>query len=227
MEDSIRLAIIGDYNFAYHSHNATNQAIAHCEEILDLTINFYWLNEKEWCDSNLNFDENYDGVIIAPGPYQHVFYLKSIIDQLRNSKVPVLATGECFKILVEDFFERQGYKIQDEKIISENLIEGNYFTSVNLQQLSKALTKLYEIKSTIEYSSSRFSILPQYTEMLNLEFEIGARNQYFDPEILIYKNHRFFVATMFCPQIVSTRDLPHPLITKMIKTVIKNKQAVK
>lgn len=226
MEDNLRLAIIGDYNFAYHSHNATNQAIAHCEDILDMNINFYWVKEKECCEENIDFEEAYDAVIIAPGPYEQIFYIKSIINKLMKSKCPVLATGDCFKILVEDFFERHDYKLHDEKIISDNLIEGNYFTSVNLQQLSKSLGKLYEIKSTTEYSSSRFSVLPQYTELLNAEFEIGARNQYFDPEILIYKNHRFFIATMFCPQIISTRDLPHPLITQFIKTAVKQKQRV-
>jgi CTP synthase (UTP-ammonia lyase) len=50
MEEVLRIAIIGDYNFAYNSHNATNQALQHVEAVLDQPLNFYWLNEKECCE---------------------------------------------------------------------------------------------------------------------------------------------------------------------------------
>lgn len=67
MEDSLRIAVIGDYNFAYHSHNATNQALQHCEDVLEIPINYYWLNERECCEENLDFYTDYDGVLIARG----------------------------------------------------------------------------------------------------------------------------------------------------------------
>jgi CTP synthase (UTP-ammonia lyase) len=141
-----------------------------------------------------------------------------------QKKTPVLGTGDCFKILVEEFFSSKGFDQQREKIISDNLIEGNYFTGIILDQLSTEYTKLYTTKATTEYSSSRFSILPQYSEILSEGFEIGARNQFFDPEILKSKAHPYFVFTMFCPQIVSTKDLPHPIFTQFIKQAQKNKE---
>lgn len=226
MEETLRIAIIGDYNFAYHSHNATNQALQHCEDVLEMPINYYWLNERECCEENVNFSNEYDGILVAPGPYQQTFYFQSIISKLLQQKTPVLGTGDCFKILVEQFFTSKGFDQQYEKIISENLIEGNYFTGIILDQLSGEFSKLYSNKATTEYSSSRFSILPQYSEILSSGFEIGARNQFFDPEILKAKEHPFFVFTMFCPQIVSTKDLPHPIFTHFIKQVRKNKESI-
>jgi CTP synthase (UTP-ammonia lyase) len=74
-------------------------------------------------------------------------------------------------------------------------------------------------KGISEYSSSRYSVLPQYSELLAEEFEIGARNQYFDPEILKLKAHVCFIFTMFCPQIISSSDLPHPIFTYFLKSV--------
>jgi CTP synthase (UTP-ammonia lyase) len=53
------------------------------------------------------------------------------------------------------------------------------------------------------------------------DFEIGARNQYFDPEIIKLKAHKFFMFTMFIPQMNSTEDIPHPIITYFIKNVIR------
>lgn len=225
MEDSLRIAVIGDYNFAYHSHNATNQALQHCEDVLDVSINYYWVNERECCEENLNFTEDYDAVLVAPGPYQHTFYFQSIISKLLQNQIPVLGTGDCFKILVEEYFHSKGFDQQHEKIISDNLVEGNYFTGIVLDQLLGEFSKLYRNKATTEYSSSRFSILPQYSEILNQGFEIGARNQFFDPEILKAKEHPFFVFTMFCPQIVSTKDLPHPIFTAFIKAAQRQKES--
>jgi CTP synthase (UTP-ammonia lyase) len=221
MEDALRIAVIGDYNFAYHSHNATNQALQHCEDVLEIPINYYWLNERECCEENLDFYTDYDGVLIAPGPYRQPFYFQSIIARLLNQKIPVLGTGDCFKILVETYFHAKGFDLGKERIISENLIEGNYFTGIVLDKITGDFVKLYLNKATTEYSSSRFSILPQYSEMLSEGFDIGARNQFFDPEILKSKEHPFFLFTMFCPQIVSTKDVPHPIFTHFIKQIGK------
>lgn len=217
MEEVLRIAIIGDFNFAYNSHNATNQALQHVQDVLDQPLNYYWLNEKECCEEITTFYNDYDAFIIAPGPYRQPFYFNSIIKTLLDQDVPVLGTGDCFKILVEQFFAQKGFDLGVEKIISDNLIEGNQFTGINLEKLSDEFSKIYLNKSTVEYSSSRFSILPQYSEVLGEDFEIGARNQYFDPEILKSKSHGFFLFTMFCPQVLSTSDMPHPIFTYFIK----------
>ena len=219
MDEVLRIAIIGDYNFAYNSHNATNQALQHVEAVLDQPLNFYWLNEKECCEQDEDFYANYDGVIIAPGPYRQPFYFNSIITKLLEKNVPTLGTGDCFKLLIQTYFNQRGFDLTSEKVISDNLIEGNQFTSVSLEKLSDEFQKVYLNKSNVEYSSSRFSILPQYSDFLSDDFEIGARNQYFDPEILKSKNHDFVLFTMFCPQVLSTADLPHPIFTYFIKAV--------
>ena len=221
MNGTLRIGIIGDYNFAYHSHNATNQAIQHAEKVLDQPINYYWLNERECMEHTGEFYESYDGIIIAPGPYRQPFYFNSIITTLLGKDIPVLGTGECFRILVESYFSSHGFDLNQEKIISENLVAGNQFTGITLDRFSAEFSKLYLNRGVTEYSSSRYSILPQYSELLAKDFEIGARNQYFDPEILKLKKHYFFLFTMFCPQIISSQDLPHPIFTYFVKSVMR------
>tara|TARA_B110000037_G_scaffold59264_1_gene72458 strand:- start:24768 stop:25460 length:693 start_codon:yes stop_codon:yes gene_type:complete len=219
MDGVLRIAVIGDYNFAYHSHNATNQALQHAEQVLDQPINYYWLNERECTEQLDNFYDTYDGIIIAPGPYQTPFLFQSIIKTLIDKDVPVLGTGECFKILIETYFTNLGLDLKSERVISESLVVGNQFTGVTLDRFSAEFSKLYLNRGVAEYSSSRYSILPQYSELLTKDFEIGARNQYFDPEILKHKSHNFFLFTMFCPQIVSSADIPHPIFTYFVKSV--------
>jgi CTP synthase (UTP-ammonia lyase) len=77
---------------------------------------------------------------------------------------------------------------------------------------------LYDNFSTIELTSSRFSLYPQLIEQLKSKYiDIEAINQFEDPEIVSLVNHDFFVACAFCPQISSTRDIPHPLIYTFLK----------
>jgi len=47
--------------------------------------------------------------------------------------------------------------------------------------------------------------------------DVEAYNQFEDPEIISLKNHSFFVATGFSPQISSTREIPHPLFYTFFK----------
>ena len=44
MSNSIKIAIIGDYNFTYNSHQATNLSLDHASRFLDIEINYYWIN---------------------------------------------------------------------------------------------------------------------------------------------------------------------------------------
>jgi CTP synthase (UTP-ammonia lyase) len=51
--------------------------------------------------------------------------------------------------------------------------------------------------------------------------DIEAVNQFEDPEIVSMVGHDFFVACSFCPQISSTRDIPHPLIYTFLKAALE------
>ena len=43
MSISLKIAIIGDYNFTYNSHQATNLALDHSARFLDIEISYYWI----------------------------------------------------------------------------------------------------------------------------------------------------------------------------------------
>jgi CTP synthase (UTP-ammonia lyase) len=54
--------------------------------------------------------------------------------------------------------------------------------------------------------------------------DIEAYNQFEEPEVISLKKHDFFVACNFCPQISSTREIPHPLIYTFIKAAISDNE---
>ena len=72
MSDSLKIAIIGDYNFTYNSHHATNLSLDHSLELLEVEINYYWIKVNEAVKNKPIYFDQFDGIWIAPGPFQNI-----------------------------------------------------------------------------------------------------------------------------------------------------------
>ena len=82
MSQSLKIAIIGDYNFTYNSHHATNMAIDHSAYFLDVDANYYWIKLNEVINFKSQQFYQYDGIWIAPGPIKNYFFLHGIIKKI-------------------------------------------------------------------------------------------------------------------------------------------------
>ncbi|MEY4288174.1 MAG: hypothetical protein RLZZ30_262 [Bacteroidota bacterium] len=222
MSEVLKIAIIGDYNFTYNSHHATNLSLDHASDFLEIEVNYYWIKINEAIQHKRVYFEQFDGIWIAPGPFLNHFFLNGVYKLVMESNVPVLLTGEGYKYFFEYLISTHQLNPYGEKLISDNLIEGSQFERVTIFPQTKEFEKLYENCNSTELSSARFSLYPQLMEQLTgYLIEIEATNQFDDPEIVSLKNHPFFVACSFCPQISSTRDLPHPLIYTFLKMALE------
>lgn len=214
----LKIGIIGDYNFTYNSHQATNLALDHSSRFLEIEVNYYWIKINEAAQFKPSKFEEFDGILVAPGPFQNVFFLNKIVRTIAQLNIPVLLTGEGIRSLVEVLITSYQLNPNGEKLISDNLVDGNTFEAINVVPHSKAFLRLYENRNTLELTSSRYSLYPQLIYSLTSELiDIEAYNQFEEPEIISLKNHMFFVACGFCPQISSTREIPHPLIYTFLK----------
>lgn len=218
MSHVLKIAIIGDFNFTYNAHHATNLALDHASRFLEVEINYYWIKLTEASQLKNNQLNEYDGIWISPGPYKNLFFLGGVIDHILQQKLPTLITGEGFKSLVEVLINRYNLNPNGEKLISDNLVEGEQFERVSIYPHTEALQKIYENHSNLELSSARFSLYPQLLDYLVGELiDIEGYNQFEEAEIISLKKHDFFVACGFCPQISSTREIPHPLVYTFVK----------
>ena len=224
MSEALKIAIIGDYNFTFNAHHATNLSLDHSSEFLDVELNYYWIKISEALKHKEGYFNQYDGIWIAPGPIENPFYLNGIFKKIANKNIPVLITGEGFKIFLEYLITQNQLLSQQEKLISENLISGSSFERITIESRSKTFHQLYENFNNVELSSSRYSLYPQLVEQLELGLvDIEAVNQFEDPEIISLRKSDFFVSCAFCPQISSTRDIPHPIIYTFLKMCNKTK----
>tara|TARA_Y100000385_G_scaffold291914_1_gene373938 strand:- start:7317 stop:8015 length:699 start_codon:yes stop_codon:yes gene_type:complete len=219
MQHSLKIAIIGDYNFTYNSHHATNMAIDHAANFLDIEINYYWVKLSEVLKFRAQQFNQYDGFWVAPGPIKNEFFLHGILKEILGKQIPTLITGEGYRTFIDALINTYQLNKANEKLISDNLVEGQEFEKIMISPHSKAIIQLYEHHSKVELTSSRYSLYPKLINSLQDDIvDIEAYNQFEDPEIISLKNHSFFVSCSFCPQISSTRDLPHPMIYTFMKT---------
>jgi len=221
MSERLKIAIIGDYNFTYNSHQATNLAIDHSSRFLELDINYYWIKMNEAALYKPQSFDQYDGIWISPGPFNNLFFLHGILKTLSQLKIPTLLTGESFKTFIEVMINNYQLNPNGEKLISDNLVDGSQFEKLTVLPHSRAFIQLYENHSPTELTSSRYSMYPQLIQNLIHQYiDIEAYNQFEDPEVISLKQHEFFVACGYCPQISSTREIPHPLIYTFIKACL-------
>lgn len=218
MSQSLKIAIVGDFNFTYNSHHATNLAIDHSSQFLEVDVNYYWVKLNEFVQYRPQQLDEFDGVLVAPGPIKNWFFLHGIINEIYGKSIPTLITGEGFKTLIEVLINKYQLNPNSEKMISDNLVDGDTFEKIYIHPNSKEFIRLYENYSSVELTATRYSLYPQLISLLENELvDIDAYNQFEDPEIISLKNHNFFVACGFCPQISSTRELPHPVIYTFLK----------
>lgn len=217
MSERLKIAIIGDFNFTYNSHHATNLAIEHSKNLLELEMNTYWLRIHEAANMKQSNFTSYDGLFVAPGPFENIFFLSGVLDAAIQSGVPLLITGDAYKVFIEILVAYNNLNVSNEKLISDNLSPSDSFERIEVIPISKELGKMYNGITRLELSSSRFSLYPQLLNFLTKDvLDIEGVNQFDDPEIISLKNHNFCIASMSLPQICSTREMPHPLISSFL-----------
>lgn len=221
MSLSLKIAIIGDYNFTYNSHQATNLALDHSARFLDVELSYYWIKINEAAQNKIQLFDQYDGIWIAPGPFKNAFFLNGILDTVLQLDIPVFLTGESFRTLIEVLINRNQLNQNGEKLISDNLVDGQQFERLTIVPHSKELLQIYQNHNNIELTSSRYSMYPQLISQLENKFiDIEAYNQFEEPEVISLKSHSFFLACGCCPQISSTREIAHPLIYTFMKACL-------
>ncbi|PKR81859.1 hypothetical protein CW751_00535 [Brumimicrobium salinarum] len=223
MNRPLKIAIVGDYNFTLKSHDATNQSITYAADHLDAVFNYYWIRLHEIVNFKPNDLKNFDGFWIAPGPFENSFFLNGAIRALLESQLPILITGEGFKIFIETIVKMYKLNPDQEKVVSKNLSSTNTFEQIRVIPVSDNLRQLYEHEERIEYTDSKFSIYPQHiTALKSGIIDIEAMNQFEEPEIISLKAQAFCVASISLPQM--SPYSPHPLIFSFLNYIQQTAQ---
>jgi CTP synthase (UTP-ammonia lyase) len=242
VSDAVRIGILGDFNPEFRSHHATNAALQHAARKLNLEIESQWVPTPSLnADGAVKVLESYDGLWAAPGsPYQSFDGMLKGIQFARTRDWPFLGTCGGFQYALIEC-ARNVLNIPDADTAenqsgSKNIIIYPVACAVpdrkgDAPKLSGTspeirlrpgsyLQSFYgkDRETATEEFFCNFEVNPDY-EWCAMEagFPIVARGAQGEIRAIESPANRFFLATLFQPQLTSTEANPHPIVIAFVQ----------
>ena len=235
MSDAVRIGILGDYDADSPTLPAIDKSLQHASAKLNLAIESQWIPTPSLLQPNAQrMLESFDGIWAAPGsPYQSFDGILKGIEFARRRDWPFLGTCAGFQYtLIECARNVLGIKDADSaenNSGSKNIIiypvacavpdraNGAPRLSGPIPEIrlrpGSYLQSFYAQDTAVEEFFCNFEVNPDF-EWISMEagFPIVARGSKGEIRAIESPTHRFFVATLFQPQLSSKPDAPHPLV---------------
>jgi CTP synthase (UTP-ammonia lyase) len=238
--DTVRIGILGDFNTEFRSHHATNDALQHAATKLNVPLVSEWIPTPSLVDpSAAKKLESYDGLFASAGsPYKSMEGMLKGIEFARRRDWPFLGTCGGFQYTIIEC-ARNVLGLKDADTAENNSGSKNiiiYPVACAVPDRKKGAPKLsglvpeirlrpgsylqsYYGKDTVtEEFFCNFEVNPEY-EWASIEagFPIAARGPQGEVRAIESPTHRFFIATLFQPQLTSKPGKPHPLVLAFVQ----------
>ena len=237
MSNAVRIGILGDFNPDFRSHHATTDSLQHAARKLQLTLESEWVpTQSLTTPDSEKILESFDALWASPGsPYKSFDGMLKGIEFARRRDWPFLATCGGFQYTLIEF-ARNVLGIADADSAENNSGSKNVLiypvacaVPGRKADAPKLSGKVPEIRLrpgsylqsfygkdkelVTEEFFCNFEVNPEY-EWCAMEagFPIVARGADGEIRAIESPTHRFFIATLFQPQLSSTEKKPHPLI---------------
>jgi CTP synthase (UTP-ammonia lyase) len=235
VSDAVRIGILGDYDPESPTLPAIDKSLQHASAKLNLAIESQWIPTPSLVEPNTQkILESFDGIWAAPGsPYRSFDGILKGIEFARRRDWPFLGTCAGFQYtLIECARNVLGIKDADSaenNYGSKNIIiypvacavpdraNGAPRLSGPIPEIrlrpGSYLQSFYAQDTAVEEFFCNFEVNPDF-EWISMEagFPIVARGSKGEIRAIESPTHRFFVATLFQPQLSSKPDAPHPLV---------------
>jgi len=235
-----KIAIIGDFNPDYVSHQTTGPALEHAAAALGIPVESRWIaTDSIPPDQPESVLDAYDGFWINAGsPYRSRPGALAAIRYAREGKRPILATCAGFQYGLLEFAHhvlgRTDLEHEEDAPNASSLLihqvscpvperkEGSPKLSgpaqrVHLREDSRA-REIFGNDRTDEEYFCNFELNPDFDELFEeqgLEFTgFGDRG---DSRIFELPDHPFYIATLFQPQRRSRPGAPHPMVAALVR----------
>jgi CTP synthase (UTP-ammonia lyase) len=233
MQRHVSVGVIGDFDAGFPPHPATDSALRDAAAALEVTVDVRWHATDELVDADLAGVLVEDALWCAPGsPYKSLDGALRAIRFAREEDVPLLGTCGGFQHIVIEYarnvlgFEDAQHAEYDP--YASNLFIAELSCSLAGQAMAVELNRdsrtaqLYGLTETTERYYCNFGLNPEHQRLLD---EGGLRVVGVDADgearVLELPDRRFFVATLFVPQLSSSPESPHPLITAYLRAALR------
>ena len=240
MAETVRIGILGDFNPDFRSHHATNDALQHAAAKLEIAIESQWLPTPSLVEPGARKTlETYDSLWASPGsPYTSMDGMLAGIEFARRRDWPFLGTCGGFQYAIIEC-ARNVLGMKDADTAENNSGSKNIVihpVACAMPGQAKGAPKLSGVVPEIRirpgsyletfYGTNvireeffcNFELNPEF-EWCSIEggFPIAARGPHGEVRAIESPTHRFFIATLFQPQLSSTAKKAHPLVIAFVQ----------
>ena len=214
------IAIVGERIADFPPHVATDAAIAHSAAALGVDVEARWVATDEPLSP-------VDAIWCAPGsPYRSLDGALAALRHGREHGIPTLGTcGGCQHMLLE--FGRNVLGIADAQHAEYDPYASRLFvTPLTCEVAGRTMhvtldpaSRLYGGATAVqEQYYCNFGLNPAYREQLDAAgLRITGVDADGDARVFELDDHPYYVATLFVPQMRSEPDLPHPVVSGLVR----------
>jgi CTP synthase (UTP-ammonia lyase) len=230
------LIILGEYDPASETHQATDSAIGHSLAASGSQLSASWISTAAIEESDIR---EAHGLWVAPGsPYKNFSRAIQAIGFARENFVPCFGTCGGFQHMILEFARHvlgfaDAYHAEYDPNASPLFISALDCSvrGKELQVFLKPQTtahRLYGKDEAIESYYCTFGVNPQYAETVagHRELVISGRDLNGQIRIIEIPDHPFFLGTLFVPQTRSGKERPHPLINGFLQAVLQHREGL-
>ncbi|MBP2643355.1 MAG: hypothetical protein H6Q67_1242 [Firmicutes bacterium] len=228
MSSIIKIGIIGDYDAERPSHKATNEAIRHSAGYLGLSVEVRWLPTESLENDIEERLACFDGFWCAPGsPYKSMQGAIRAIRFARERDYPFIGTCGGFQHAVLEYAQNQlgMTEAQHEEVNPEasqlviSLLSCSLVgetCTIFINKSSKTF-QFYQKGEAKERYTCSFGLNPKFQQMIDESgFKVVGTDETGQARILELSQNKFFIATLFQPQLSSEPENPHSLIVAFL-----------
>ena len=242
VSDAVRIGILGDFNADFRSHQAINEALQHAAKKLEMTVESQWIPTPSLTgNGSEKMLESFDGLWASPGsPYKSFDGMLKGIEFARRRDWPFLGTCGGFQYAFIEF-ARHVLNIADADSAENNSGSKNVIIypvacavpdrKGNAPKLSGVVPEIRlrpgsylqsfygkDQETVTEEFFCNFEVNPDF-EWTTMEagFPVVARGPQGEIRAIESPTHRFYIATLFQPQLSSTAKNPHPLVLAFVQ----------
>ncbi len=242
MSAAVRIGILGDFDAKSRSHKAINDALQHAARKLKMTVESEWLPTPSLMGAGAEEKlGGFDGLWGAPGsPFKSFEGVLKGIEFARRRDWPYLGTCAGFQYAFIEF-ARNVLGIKDADSAENNSGSKNIIVypvacavpgrkgdapklsgvvpEIRLRPgsyLQSFYGKGQEVVS--EEFFCNFEINPEFEwAAMEAGFPVVARGPQGEIRAIESPTHRFYLATLFQPQLSSTEKKPHPIVLAFVQ----------
>lgn len=240
MNRNIRIGILGDFNPEFRSHHATNDALQHAAKKLGVAVESSWIPTPSLLE--LGADAvlaSYDGLWGSAGsPYKSFDGMLAGIEYARVHDRPYLGTCGGFQYaLIECVRNVEGIRdatTAEEEPKAKNIVIypvscavpnraanapklSGVVPNIHLEKGSR-LASCYETEDVSEEYFCNFEMNPEFeAAVVKAGFPVVARGERGECRAIESPRHRFYIASLFQPQLGSREDRPHPVVVEFVR----------